>query len=149
MIVNQTDAIYAAGYFDADGCVSIIQKNVCRGTLLRADITSSDKAVLDWFATTFGFGTITRKVLGPSALTKKDCYSWQTNAHLARQFLEQVVPYLKVKQKQVVLAIEMQRGKSNGGVMSDERFAYEQSIRSAVSALNKNHSVNIGGYIAP
>lgn len=149
-MITVRDLIYTAGYFDADGCVSILQKKVCRGTVLRTEITSADKDILDWFRATFGIGSISTKVLGPKALTKKTCYSWQSSANLAAQFLEQILPYLKVKQKQAALAIEMQRGKSDGGIMSDERHEYEQVIRSQVQRLNKIHSVtNIGGYTAP
>ena len=91
------DAMYIAGFFDGEGCISL------SGNALSVTLTQKarNRHILDWVQETTGVGSLlVHKASG--------CVNWRICSQQAVQFLEQIYPYLKIKDEQAKLALEFQ-----------------------------------------
>lgn len=95
---------YLAGFFDADGCVTLVPTNRTMKYYhsLRASLANNDFTVLEWVKGLYG-GTV-RKT-HKSTTNEVGCSEWNCTANGSVIFLEDIYPYIKVKKKQVALAI--------------------------------------------
>lgn len=104
-----TDLAYAAGVIDSDGSVGVGRNKTKRPGVYRyyANVRVSMKLddVPLWFQSMFG-GHLGRK-------KQKDnwpaLYVWTLNCRPAADFLEQILPYLKLKYVRAAAAIELAR----------------------------------------
>jgi hypothetical protein len=103
-ILTEIDKAYIAGFFDGEGCVSILKnqgkENRTPRYILTAVITQKDKRSLDELQDLTDIGSVYfgNKITG--------IYAWtMCNSH-ARDFLSVILPYLKYKKDQAVLGIE-------------------------------------------
>jgi len=84
--------------------LSLAEEKIC---LLNLNVTiaNNNKEIHDWLVENFG-GSV-------SASNRwKRTYQWKLTANQAKEFLEKIVPYLKIKKEQAILAIEFQKSKS-------------------------------------
>lgn len=103
---------YLAGALDADGFVSIQRtKKLRRGCkrhgiyhLARVGIGQTNSVVPQLFLATFG-GTWHEHQ--PKNIAHRRVYQWQASNLLAACALEQLLPYLVLKRRQAVLAIQL------------------------------------------
>lgn len=99
---------YLAGFFDADGSVQITKSQ--RNTrpdptyCMRSVVSNNYKAVLEEMKEMFG-GTITPRELESGKIH----HTWDTSAWGAYKFLSEILPFLRVKKRQVELALRFQR----------------------------------------
>lgn len=97
---------YVAGLFDGEGCVtissSISPRNGTHYYVLYVMVYNTNMDIIlqlkDWFG---GF-IITNDRKGSG---HKDCYCWRVAANKAYEFLELIISYVRIKNKQVRLAM--------------------------------------------
>jgi hypothetical protein len=96
MPLNPTDWAYLAGFLEADGSISsFIQRG--RWVHIRLTITQRVLSPLDWINEKFG-GRIT---------DSRTYYRWRTSGGSAASILEGTLPFLKQKNRQAKIALEI------------------------------------------
>lgn len=137
--MHENDLAYAAGFFDAEGSVSIgkwKQKSMIAPRYsLCVGLVSANKLVLNWFKDSFG-GSVYRH-------SKKDeCFHWSTQANIAANFLRKIIPYLRIKKFQTKLALQFQkeiRKNNKFRRITEEALRYREQLRNRISFLNYYH----------
>lgn len=109
---DETVKAWLAGFIDGDGYISITEKYGCNPHQLspyfriRVGITNISRAILRLVAIYFG-GSVSSGWDSPD--TKKHrVYSWTIQGNMARDLLNDILPYLKLKYQQAKLAIQFQ-----------------------------------------
>ena len=101
--MNNIDLSYTAGFFDGEGCISILKRkkgNYNVNHFLRLSIGQKDGKTLDWMKNNFG---------GNVYLIKRDgSFSWALSDNQAYKFIKLINPFLKYKKPQADLAIKFQ-----------------------------------------
>jgi hypothetical protein len=125
LIMNEADLAWVAGFFDGEGCVMVRKYNAPKRSQypqyqVLVNVAQKNPAVLYWIADNFG-GSVS--VSGQTA-------HWQASSVIACNFLRQILPYLKIKGPQAVLALEFQATiTSIGGVpLTPEVYAYRNEV---------------------
>lgn len=97
--------IYAAACFDCEGSVTLsrnVRNNGWHTTAIFLCIANIDWNFISFFVDTFGGNVVTE---APVKLSKRTIYRWKLYVRDARDFLEMVLPYLKIKQERAKFAI--------------------------------------------
>ncbi len=124
---------YAAGFFDADGCVGYYRRggkgmssNHFRAVLIW---TNTDRGAIDTVREIIGCGSIMTRERA-SANSTKPTYVLQVVSRQARQVLKAMLPHLTVKRERAewVLAQPV-RQKTDGGLVSTGSASLLQSER--------------------
>jgi hypothetical protein len=103
---SDTDAAYAAGFFDGEGHVNFRKNRNKNGkiyTMLHVNIGQTSFPVLDWLKEYFG-GSIYQYDAGTGtegSKRTKTFWQWSIVGTRAKLFLKQIRPFLKVKHDQV------------------------------------------------
>lgn len=137
MRLNEKEAIYAAGFFDGEGCVQI-GPGGHSPFILWVRITNTDLSVLKWFSERLG-GSINVQTPPKNGRIKqaKPCWFWRLYSANAASFLETILPYMIVKLEQARLAVEFQKRVVNGtNNVSDEEICIRRSYALRISELN-------------
>jgi len=119
VVALNRDALgYAAGFFDGEGCVSIIQTKSAAGAVhyrLAVMITQVDETPLRWLKQRFG-GRSYEVANNRSRLTNypRTCWALHFNGQEAASLLQQIEPLLLVKREQVQNALAFIAVKANG-----------------------------------
>src|SRR4030042_87280 len=103
---------YLAGFFDGEGCVTIIKGKNHLGNVqysLRVIVVNTNEYVLHLYKLSFGGRIQKRKYKKPEW---RDCYAWELGSTRAYDFLKCVYPYLILKKAQADLAFEFQENQS-------------------------------------
>ena len=96
---------YAAGFFDGEGHIRIVQHSKrCRTLMLQVSISQNCPEPLEFIAYLFG-GTVSARTFRYKD-GRRAMYGWQASSGVAGRFLMTVLPFLIVKRKQAELAIE-------------------------------------------
>jgi hypothetical protein len=108
------DKIYAAGFFDGEGNVCLIKPSGSRSRpsyrLLSVNVTQASKPVIDWFQSLWGGGVHYRK---PTGRTKKPAWQISITGVRAERFLEDILPYLKVKKESAAEKLNRWKSRPN------------------------------------
>lgn len=127
--LTETEKAYLAGFIDGEGCISITKyksKIINRSIsyVLKLHIYQSGISgyeMLKTWKNKVGLGFISGNKY-PEHPAYKDSHEWQITANDAILLLNEVIPYLVIKQSQAQLAIKFQkmmkgskRGMSYGG----------------------------------
>lgn len=113
---TNTDLAYIAGLFDAEGSISVVSSyyKTQNGRMPRFDlsvsIVNTNKQVLQWILS-LGFGGLLTEVQKPK-IGHKRCYCYLVRDTASLNFLQALLPYLKIKEEQATLAIAFQRRKN-------------------------------------
>jgi hypothetical protein len=137
-VISDVDLAYAAGVFDGEGSVSLDMKQKAahraKHGVLRVNVTNTCEELIDWFEDKFGGHTYMN-----DSRSSRNVHKWQAGARVARDFLQQVLPYLIVKRRQAEIAILFQSRKSYGNSRSfdtvDEQI--EMAFAEVLKSLNK------------
>jgi hypothetical protein len=104
--ISKEDLIYIAGFFDGEGCVSILKRKDKHHTdftySLIASIAQKNPSPLEEIINLFGFGKL-------HYLESTKNYSVLFAGKFADDFLCQIIPYLRIKKDQAVLGIEFRK----------------------------------------
>jgi hypothetical protein len=105
-----TNIAYVAGLFDGEGYVDIYSASTSKASksislMLRVVISQKDGAIMNWLENNFG---------GHVRMEKRKenwIYRWDIRSQAAKQFLQLILPFLKIKTEQVKMAIEFEEVK--------------------------------------
>jgi hypothetical protein len=132
---------YIAGLFDGEGSIVIgcspgRTKQANPSYWLQVSITNTDRELIDWLHSTLG-GHIADGSHNPSRGKQRPCWAWRATSRQAQSFLQKILPYLRTKKSQALIAIEFQEhmtGTASTKVLSakllEVREAYRKKLRS-------------------
>jgi len=114
---KQTNAAYLAGFMDGEGTFSIVKTHQVRQHVdgskfkgiryhMHVKITNTDKKVLDWIVKHFGGQLSERKRV------EGEKRKWEltiSGNHSMENFILSILPYLKVKRAQAMVALDFVR----------------------------------------
>lgn len=130
------DVAYAAGLLDGEGTVGIYRSK--RPTYfiyaVRTSVANTYRPVLEWLASKWG-GSIHRTNRGEG----RPCWSWALSSRSAVDFLREVLPYLRIKDRQarLALAFEAHRSAHHHMRRSEVDIRVYDSLKARISSLNK------------
>lgn len=106
---------YVAGLLDGDGYIKIKirrfrQKNIEKNPTYCLVVGSCclDQSIINWLKTNFGGSMYTEKCSGSI-----DSFRWRIGANPAMDFLQEILPFLRLKVPQAELAIQFQKVNRN------------------------------------
>lgn len=142
--MHENDLAYAAGFFDAEGCVLISKAKGTTGMIhplyyLRVKMGVTNQSIMNWFKYQFG-GSLS--VIRGKKKQKKILFHWQIGTRPAEIFLRQIFPYLQLKRPQTELAFQFQnemRRKKPHKRVSPEFLRLREQLKNQVSLLNQGH----------
>lgn len=108
--LSDREIAYLAGFFDGEGCVSILRFAEKRRAAtyfayrLQVRIGNTNLEVLEWIQSKFG-GTIYDQVRSVPG-NRKPFWAWHTSGHKAKTFLEMIEPFVIVKRRQIQVALQ-------------------------------------------
>ena len=109
---------YAACALDCEGSVTLSRtapKPKQVNLHVAISIANTNKILVDFLHSTFGGNVYSES---PRGLSKKVIYRWKIHSCQAAEFLRKVHPYVRLKRKQVGLALFAQNLLSSGRVLS-------------------------------
>jgi hypothetical protein len=136
---------YIAGLLDADGWISMHRANTGQnhrsGHNWLIGIVNSDLAVLRWVQELFGGSVTERKSnrRSPVARNWKTVYDWNPDAKGVANFLQSILPYLRIKKAQAELVLEFIATKQDRRKqyrLTDEVVSRREDIYHSIRALN-------------
>jgi len=138
--MKRTDLAYIAGIIDGEGFITIrCDRKANDKHSLYVGVGNTERWLLEWLRANFGGKLVTSHK--PEGY--KDFFQWAIVSRSAGNFLELVLPYLRLKKGQAELALQFQEkkyneatGKRRGSRTSDE-IIYEKACQVLMSALNK------------
>ena len=124
--ISETDLAYAAGVIDSDGCISVnksstVQKSGSRSYMITVRVAQKGDEIPQWFSATFG-GRCARYGKGKWTVGMRGTptffpplYSWNLYCNDAADFLERIVPYMRLKRFRAETAIRLARMQKRRG----------------------------------
>jgi hypothetical protein len=137
--IKRTTLAYMAGFFDGEGCISLIPRT-SRGNRYRVQISISNtnEWIIQWFRFNFG-GSVAFEDRREENPNWKDTWRWTiTSGRQALRFLQAISPYLILKKPQAELAISFQgRHSQIGKRVSSTAALLDEAERILMSQYNK------------
>lgn len=145
---NECKIAYAAGFFDGDGYIKIRVQHRNLGLksihYLEIGIGSFDHPITNWFKQNFEGCEYTEKYS-----ESQDNFRWRIGSDSAENFLQQILPYLRLKIPQAELAIRFQKAqridwkrrikkRNEYRQVTPEFLEQRERIRQQMLALNRN-----------
>lgn len=127
-MISELDKAYAAGFFDGEGSVFIERPRQRRGFTVVVSMGQNDQRPLLWIQSLWG-GRIVPHNKGRS-------FVWRCNSAIAGNFLKDIYPYLKVKERVVSLALELQDTKSHALRNTPEYLIFCEDIHTKIKSVN-------------
>ena len=142
-MVSLADLAYAAGIIDGEGTI-VIEKSHDRKSSqhiryrMHTTVLIREKALCDWFQLRFGGKVYLHKNADPIK-GHSQTWLWRVGSFEAVKFLEQVKPYLKLKQLQADNAMNFQLniGNQTTKPLSDEQLAVREAQKILMGKLNR------------
>jgi hypothetical protein len=148
---SESDLAYAAGFLDADGCVTVgTGRRTVAGYMtykITVNVGQKTPDVPAWFSRTFGGSfKIQKRSSQPGAERFCDMFVWALYGHNLETFLRGVIPYLKTKQLRAMAALDLcllhsQRGKGGRYKGNSRAIPREEALereRLAIVIRNEN-----------
>ena len=135
--MKKTDIAYIAGLFDGEGCIRINKNSAQhRYYSLNVSVKMSWQWMPEFLRCGFG-GSVYKYKMDKYYPNAKDQWCWNIRGQQAVEFLETVMPYLKLKRAEAELALLFQSkklskadylGKTHKGkrIRTDEELAIEE-----------------------
>jgi hypothetical protein len=133
-----TNYAWAAGFFDGEGCVSVVLYR--ERFMMRLYVGNTDVRPLYIFKGLFGGSIGARGAKIPNA---KPAYYWQATSQQALTALREMLPYLVVKRGQAELALqfgELIRPRGGNVPLTEEEVNQRVIIMAELGRLNKRGS---------
>jgi hypothetical protein len=102
--MNEHDIAYAAGFFDGEGHIRIQRHSSVGSYMLSVSAVQATPDPLALFVALFG-GTCKRRLMTYKG-RPKCMYTWQTSSKSAEISLVKMLPYLRCKREEALLALE-------------------------------------------
>lgn len=143
---SPTDLAYAAGVIDSDGCVTVSRNKAFNGGSYRiaVHVTMVPSEVPLWFQLTFGGSYKVTKRKEKNGKSYPPVHCWILYCRNAADFLEQVIPYLKLKRYRAEIAVRLARlHRHKGRNLSNRGYRYGQVPLSAQERQERTHLAEI------
>jgi hypothetical protein len=134
---DRDDRIYAAGFFDADGCVMVLEAGTGgRGSAtLVVTVSNCDRTILDWYKARWG-GSI--RANGYHRAEVRPNFSWTASGTGAARLLKDTLPFLKVKLDRVQNGLAFQALRPGpGNHLTDEENARDREFAMRAREMNR------------
>jgi hypothetical protein len=144
--LSKEQKAYIAGFFDADGCVTISKKDSVSKMFLKDYqmvfiIVNTDINIIEWLKNTIGAGCsyIVRK---ESKYSKwRPCHRYQITGEKARTLLKAILPYSIVKYQRIETVLELpitrEKGRSGKRGRTNEEYINQERIYKKLKKQNK------------
>ena len=140
--VSDNELAYTAGIVDGEGCIGIYEtkrSGRVAGLYSVVTVTNTNLILLDWLVSRFG-GTynIHNRVEG-----QKTSFVWRLYSRQAANFIEQILPHLRLKweQAEIVLKLESMKYSRNDKHgfrdLSSCEWTARYALKDAMNVLNK------------
>lgn len=126
--------IWAAGFFDGEGCISVNRKSD-GGLQRQASLHGTHEESVRLFHTIIGEGGVYQRLARQPQ--HKDGWTWVAASRAADRAIEKLSPYLIVKSDQATLLLTVREYIKVGDQRSVNRAALDEIVL-AVKALNGN-----------
>ena len=145
VLLSEVDKSYIAGFINGEGCISITKRTdkeyLCGHSFIsNLRVVNTNLSILEWLKNKTGVGVILKSnIILPRC---KDRYEWKVATLQAVNVCRTILPFLKIKNRQVEILIEFQKlkdeNKQNGtrGV-PPERWQKQEILRNEIHLLNK------------
>lgn len=132
--MKRVDLAYIAGIFDGEGCIQIAKRTEGKKHhYLRASLSLANEYIPNLFKFHFG-GAIYKRDLRSRGWQIQ--WSWSVHSRQAGEFLEVILPYLKLKRNEAELALEFLKTiHPMGKKLSDEEYAIREAQRILMSEM--------------
>ena len=149
--MDNTIIAYAAGLFDGEGSIDIYKASTSKNSksislMLRVIITQKDGKIMHWLKDNFG---------GHVQMNKRPdnnwIYHWDIRSKAAETFINAILPFVKIKQSQLLLAIEFQskksgylttlKGKQKFRKLTEEELNERLEIKEKIKKLKKEYTL--------
>jgi len=136
IILDSHDLAYIAGFFDGDGCICVTRvkaPSCVRGYNHKLSVSLVQKVhcpLLDTLSEVYGGSTYHNPKTGVT--------HWQPVSRSAERFLRDILPYLRLKKDQTVLALEYMATvprKRGSEKLTDVEYDYRDDIARRIVAL--------------
>ena len=128
--MKKTDLAYVAGIVDGEGCIYLEHNSKGKSFQLSVSVGSTDAWICEWLK--FAFGGCTYEMKTKNMPMRK----WEIRTKQAGQFLESILPYLRLKKPQAELAIQFQKARNPGPGI--RRTDAQRAVEEAQYILMKN-----------
>ena len=152
----ELEKAYWAGFIDGEGSIMISKHlnkdgfHKCPTYQVRLDVATTNKEIMEKLKSFAKCGWLTKRVFKKE--NQKDAFYWGCKADKAINFLKELLPYIKLKRKQIELVIEFQTNKNSpnktGGKLrplSKKEIDYRENMRNKLQKINAINS-NKGKY---
>ena len=147
-----TELAYIAGFFDGEGCISIVKGHSRRIPIgkkwspeygLHFSLSNQHIPTLTYIKTITGLGGIYR-----DSPDRKNNYKWAVSSNQAMEILKILLPYLKIKLPQAQLAIKFQsilaihnRGGLKRNKLTEAQLQERAELKRELMRLNHSYSI--------
>jgi len=153
---KQVEKSYWAGFIDGEGSIMITKHfskdgfHKCPTYQVRLDVAITNEKLMKELKMFAGCGWLCKRTFKKE--NQKDAYYWGCKSDKAVEFLKELLPYIKLKRKQIELVIKFQENKNSpnrkGGKLrplSKKEINYRESMRLKLQKINAINS-NKGKY---
>lgn len=105
--IGDIERAYLAGLFDGEGCVRLGYARNIRASERKTkqfwiQISNTDTAIIDYLKSTMGGTTVSMA----NGIGRKRLFAWKLHHQNAVDFLEMIVPYLRIKREKALLILD-------------------------------------------
>lgn len=136
--LSAEESSYMAGFWDGEGSIMLIGRPPAHSFGLRVTATNTCHDVLAWIRDKCNIGTVQAKPR--MAAHHKQGWTWQIHGEGAETFLQQLLPYLRVKREQARLALAFQARLRDPSMKADR--VWQEEWRQQMKALNARGVLN-------
>jgi hypothetical protein len=143
--IHEIDLAYIAGFFDADGCITVssskseslkYERNF-RATFL---IVNTDEKIIYWIRDTVGAGScyIVRKY-NKKHPNWRPVHRYQISGPGCRELIDKLIPFVRIKKDRLELAKNMvaEGHKNIGGCRTQAQYDAQHSAWQQIKQLNR------------
>lgn len=148
---SDTDRAYAAGLIDGEGSISASPSPRCQHNYrVQVAVAMCDYEPLGWLMETFGSKVrIERRV----TKTGKPIFTWSLYCQNAADFLEMLLPYLKIKRGRAIDAtalarLSKSRTKAKAHVFTVDELATRRALADQIRTANIESNGRFARYAA-
>ncbi len=139
--LHETEKAYIAGFVDGEGCIFATQYGRNGRYRIGMTLAQCDQEIILYLKECCGGSIYENK----RKVNRKIAWTWQISNKMAGDFLRDILPYLKVKKQQAILAIELQsmKGQNSNKRTTNSQFNRETEIYTELKLIHKSDSVII------
>lgn len=149
--MKKYDLAYLAGIFDGEGCIVIHDRTykhkdgrVAKHAYVEVSLGNTNEWICRQFLFSFGGNCYLRK---KQAEMQQQIWAWQAAARIACEFLEVMLPHLRLKKAQAQIALNFGKNKMKPRInkyLTDEEMAVTEATKILISNLNKGKKPDEG-----